>query len=115
MGRKKKSQSFKEFRKKGNFELEADWSAADASIIRDLIVSVTEAGGALRFGYTRDRGAYSLGVHLGGEHDTQYVAVNEDINAKLLELQSDVDTFSSALASGGEHLQPVSTEQAPKS
>jgi len=100
MGRKKKSPSFKQFQKSGNLESETDWSSADAGNIRDLIVSITEAGGAIRFGCTRDRGAYSLGVHIGGEHDTKYVAVTEDIDAKLLELKDDVNAFTASLESG---------------
>lgn len=100
MGKGKKPPSFKQFQKDGNFKSETDWSTADAGHIRNLIVSFTEAGGALRFGCTRDKGAYAIGVHIGGEHNTIYVAYTEDINVRLLELQNDIDTYSASLEGG---------------
>ncbi len=97
MGRKKKSPSFTEFTKEGTFEHEADWSSVDASAIRNLIVSINAIGGAIRFGRTRDGGAYSMGLHINGEHTNRYVAITEDINVKLLAITAEIDAFAASL------------------
>lgn len=64
----------------------ADWSKADAESIRELIAFAGMAGGAIRFGYSRDGGAYSLGIYGDGPPYTEFVPPSEEINDILDDL-----------------------------
>ena len=61
----------------------ADWSGVNGSILLNAIATISARGGALRFGYTRDGGAYALGIYLDGEHETVYLRPDEDIDHYL--------------------------------
>jgi hypothetical protein len=64
----------------------ADWSNANADDVLRLVCTVGVEGGAVRFGYTRDGGAYSIGIYLGADSQTYYCNESEGINGKLAEL-----------------------------
>jgi len=65
----------------------ADWGKIDSEILKRTIVAVTRAGGALRFGYTTDHGAYALGIYGDGpEPYTEYFRPSEDLPYALTEL-----------------------------
>jgi len=64
----------------------ADWANADAALVHGLVCSVAVAGGAVRFGYTRDGGAYSIGLYLGDDSKTYYCNEQDGINEELREL-----------------------------
>lgn len=68
----------------------ADWASVDATLVVQAIAASSARGGALRFGYTRDGGAYALGVLGDGEPYTLYAGSNDDITSTLQEV---VDTF----------------------
>lgn len=68
----------------------ADWQTADAETLLRAIAVVAYRGGALRFGYTRDGGAYAIGIYLGGDHFTEYIRPSEDINHYLASLAADM-------------------------
>lgn len=57
----------------------ADWGSVPTDLVCELIGTVTSRGGAVRFGYTRDGGAYSLGVYYGTGHRTFYCRGGEDV------------------------------------
>lgn len=61
----------------------ADWTVADAATLHRAVSSATNAGGALRFGYTRDGGAYNIGIYGDGEPYTEYIRPGEDIDQVL--------------------------------
>jgi len=61
----------------------ADWGAQDAGTILRAIEVVAKQGGALRFGYTRDGGAYAIGVMGDGEPYTEYLRPNDDVGEYL--------------------------------
>lgn len=64
-----------------------DWGSVDMAQIQETIAKVTKAGGALRFGYTADGGAYALGIYGDGTQPyTEYVRPGEDIEAILADL-----------------------------
>lgn len=63
----------------------ADWSNANPQLLQRLIVVTGARSGAVRFGYTRDGGAYNLGIYLGSESTTEYCRPNEDLDAFLQE------------------------------
>jgi hypothetical protein len=53
----------------------------DAETILRCIYHVTNSGGAIRFGHTRDHGAWAIGVYGdGAEAYTEYVRPGEDGN-----------------------------------
>lgn len=70
-------------------QIPADWSGVDADAIRTAIGSVANSGGALRFGYTRDGGAYAIGVFGDGDPYTEYLRPSDDIERYLQELAED--------------------------
>jgi len=65
---------------------QADWGAVDGAAIHAAVVAATNCGWAVRFGYTRDGGAYTLGVLGDGEPYTEYVRPTEDIHLALTAL-----------------------------
>jgi len=64
----------------------ADWANADPTILLQLICAVAVEGGAVRCGYTRDGGAYSIGLYLGADSKTYYCNDKDGISDKLKEL-----------------------------
>jgi len=64
----------------------ADWAKADADVLRRAIVAAALRHGALRFGYTSDGGAYSIGIYGDGDPYTEYVRPSDDIDSFLTEL-----------------------------
>jgi len=65
----------------------ADWANADAALLLQLVCAVAVEGGAVRCGYTRDGGAYSIGLYLGSDSKTYYCNEAEGINETLAELK----------------------------
>lgn len=61
-----------------------DWMSADTGTITKLIDTITSRGGAIRFGYTRDGGAYALGLYYGDEYTTEYCRPSEDLERFLV-------------------------------
>jgi len=64
----------------------ADWANANADLLLQLVCKVGVEGGAVRYGYTRDGGAYSVGIYLGSDSKTYYCNDAEGINEQLKEL-----------------------------
>jgi len=64
----------------------ADWASASPTIIRDVIAAVAKDGSAIRFGYSRDGGAFAIGLYEGGESYTVWCKPGEDIDAKLQDI-----------------------------
>lgn len=58
----------------------AEWGDANAEAILTLISAVAKHGFAIRFGYTRDGGAFAIGIVGDGEPFTEYCRPNEDID-----------------------------------
>jgi len=73
-------------RRSRTVEGKANYILADAEMMRYCITAVAAAGGALRLGYTRDGGAYAIGVYGDGEPYTDYVRPNESIDEYFREL-----------------------------
>lgn len=64
----------------------ADWRNADPEMVLQLVCVVGVTGGAVRFGYTRDGGAYSIGIYAGSDSKTYYCNEADGINDQLREL-----------------------------
>lgn len=66
----------------------ADWNTADGEQLRETIASVASVGGALRLGYSRDGGAYAIGVYGDGDPYTLYVPPSEEIADVLAKIEN---------------------------
>lgn len=85
---KKAQTSGRTFRPSVEINVTADWGRVDADQLRSTIDVMTQTGGAIRCGVTRDGGAYSLGIYGDGpEPYTVYVRPNEDMTEILAELE----------------------------
>lgn len=85
--------NFRKPRKSSGAGNTADWEACDPNTLVKLIATASKKGGALRFGYTRDGGAYAIGVYAGGDYFTDYVRPSEDIDSYLTDLLSSFDDY----------------------
>lgn len=61
----------------------ADWGTVDPHMLLYAVAAIAARGGALRLGYTRDGGAYSVGIYGDGEPYTEYIRPSEDVNDVL--------------------------------
>lgn len=66
----------------------ADWESVDREILVKAVASAAKVGGALRFGYSRDGGAYAIGIYGDGEPYTEFVRPSEDIDIILKDIMS---------------------------
>jgi hypothetical protein len=66
----------------------ADYASANSELLLRAVAAVSAQGGALRFGYTSDGGAYAIGVYGDGEPYTDYVKPSEGIDAYLEDVAS---------------------------
>lgn len=57
----------------------ADWSSVDGGLLLAVVAAVARHGYAIRFGYTKDMGAYAIGIIGDGEPFTEFVRPTEDI------------------------------------
>lgn len=65
------------------------WANIGADIVRDAISAVAKSGGCLRMGYTRDQGAYAIGIYGEGDPYTEYFHSVQDCTEFLLEIIGD--------------------------
>jgi hypothetical protein len=97
MGRDKREQDSKTFRKPraetqvGNV---ADWGGVNEKVLVKAIETASKKGGALRLGYTRDGGAYAIGVYAGSNYFTDYVRPSEDIDSYLTALTASFEEYT---------------------
>lgn len=69
----------------------ANWEDISADAIRHAVAQVGSIGGALRLGYTRDGGAFAIGVYgVEAEPYTDYLRPGDDVEAYLDELSDEV-------------------------
>lgn len=61
----------------------ADWGAVADELIAGAVVAATSQSWAIRFGYTRDGGAYTIGILGDGEPQTIYIRPTEGIEQWL--------------------------------
>jgi len=80
-------------RNRGGGEI-ADWSSVAPTAVVRAIAAVTREGGAIRLGYTRDKGAYAIGIIGDGEPYSEYVRPSEDVELYLNSLAEDFEDGS---------------------
>lgn len=64
----------------GAGEGRADYKTATPGWIVAAIVAVTDQGGAIQFGYSRDGGIYTIVILMDGEIEKNYVKQSEGID-----------------------------------
>lgn len=64
----------------------ADYAVVDANALRNAVIKLASTGGAIRFGYTSDGGAFAIGIYGDGEPYTEYIKPNEDLSGFLVDL-----------------------------
>jgi len=79
----------------------ANWNSVNAEVLRDTIQTVAVAGGAIRFGFTRDGGAYSIGVYGDGDPYTLYCSPGEDPNTTLRAIRDGFDSIANSAPRNG--------------
>lgn len=107
MGRDKREteqQNFRKPRATTNTSEVADWGSINAEKLVRTIAIASKRGGALRLGYTRDGGAYAVGVYAGSNYFTDYVRPSEDIEGYLDSLTQSFEDYE-----GSEATEPVRT------
>lgn len=70
-----------------------DWGSVDGDRLRKLIGLVAGRGGAIRFGYSRDGQAGSIGIYYGDSRDTLWIRPNEDIDATFERIEATFESF----------------------
>lgn len=68
----------------------ANWGDVSGENLANAVAWTAANGGALRLGYTRDGGAYAIGIYMDGESETEYVRPDENIDQWLLDLADDM-------------------------
>jgi len=61
----------------------ADYGSVDGELIKAAITAAAITGGALRFGYSRDGGAFAIGIYGDGEPYTEFVRPSENLDDTL--------------------------------
>jgi len=102
MGDKKldKKRPHKSFQQK--LTRSADYVSVDAELLRSAIASAAHAGGALRFGYSRDGGVYAVGVLGDGDPYTLWCKDAEELDITLTNLKDHFDDMARPSVKGAE-------------
>lgn len=66
----------------------ADWQSVNGETLKRAITAASNVGGAIRCGYSRDGGAYAIGIYGDGDPYTEFVRPSEDLNQFLLDITS---------------------------
>lgn len=61
----------------------ADWGGCSPEKLQGIIMAITELGGAITIGLSRDKGAYSMTLLLDGGRTTLWFNGNADLDAEL--------------------------------
>jgi hypothetical protein len=82
-----KRQKGKRFERKPKITVHADWTGVSGELLRALVGTMTKDGKAIRLGYSRDGGAYAIGIYGDAETPyTVYCGVNDDIDSFLADI-----------------------------
>jgi len=76
-----------------------DWTGANTDALVRAIERAAFTGGALRFGYSRDGGAYAIGIYGDGEPYTVYSPAGDDLVDWLTDIADLFDVIADDQAS----------------
>jgi len=77
-------------RREGHSRGAANWGDVSGENLTNAVAWTAANGGALRLGYTRDGGAYAVGIYMDGESETEYIRPDEDMDQWLVDLADDM-------------------------
>lgn len=72
----------------------ADWGGCDSERMQGVVMRITELGGAIIFGLSRDGGAHSITLMLDGERETLWFNGDADLDVELGEVSAKLDAMS---------------------
>lgn len=61
----------------------ADWGGANPALLAEVIQLIAARGGAVRFGYSSDGGAFCLGIYGDGKPFSEYLPGDQDVDGWL--------------------------------
>lgn len=61
----------------------ADWGGCSAERLQGVVMGITELGGAVTFGMSRDLGAHSLTLMLDGSRETLWFNADADLDQQM--------------------------------
>ena len=64
----------------------ADWEQANGDLLKKAIATAALTGGCLRLGYSRDGGAYAVGIYGDGEPYTEWLKPSDDLDTFLQDI-----------------------------
>lgn len=64
-------------------DAKASWDGCDADRLKDVVVNVTNLGGAVLFGTSRDQGSHAVTLMLGDSRETLYFNKDADLDDEL--------------------------------
>lgn len=82
--------AFKE--KRGSTE--ASWGSCSAQSLQGVVVAITELGGAVTIGLSRDLGAHSMTLLLDGGRETLWFNGDADLDDEMLKVLGILDSMS---------------------
>lgn len=71
----------------------ADWGGCDENKIAGVIIGITELGGAVTFGLSRDNGAHSLTLMLDGQRETLWFNGGADLSQELQDVMGQIEAM----------------------
>lgn len=80
---------FKRDRREHRSHQPCSYDQIEPELLAGVIRWIAKSGGAIRFGLTRDQGAYAIGIYGEGDPFTEYMHGSEDLTEFLLELIKD--------------------------
>jgi len=69
----------------------ADWSSCDAELLKEVVVLITDLGGAVIIGMSRDQGAHSMTLMLDDTRKSLWFDGDADLDEKLQEVVGKLD------------------------
>lgn len=84
----------------------ANWRLVNVATLVDTITTVSVAGGAIRLGYTRDGGAYAVGVYGDGDPYTIYCGSDQSIEDVLRSICDGFDIIGNSAPTGNHRATP---------
>jgi hypothetical protein len=83
MTQPKKTKKVEPKRRRRQNDSVADWASAEPGNIIAVICAVAQNDGAVRFGYSRDGGAYSVGIYGDGKPFTEFCPATGNVDEWL--------------------------------
>lgn len=71
----------------------ADWGGCDPARLQAVIVGITAMGGAVTYGLSRDRGAYSLTLMLDEQRKTLWFNGDAELDDELAKVVATLDSM----------------------